>query len=91
MSDIQKAIDFTDAISFKAEDGTPMFPQATEKIKATICSALEKQIPQKIIPFPDDVNPEFLPLGKCPTCGTTLCTGEYCENCGQKLEWGEAE
>lgn len=46
-------------------------------------SALEKQIPKKLLP--DD---RYFGFGKCPSCGAVFYSEPtpYCGNCGQKLE-----
>ena len=61
--------------------------------------ALEKQIPRKPIDKtkPDDTASrayENCNIIVCPTCGGRLklkSKGNYCDKCGQKLEWGEGE
>lgn len=59
--------------------------------------ALEKHIPRKPIDKtkPDDTASEAYEnchIIVCPTCGGRLklkSKGNYCDKCGQKLEWGE--
>jgi hypothetical protein len=51
-----------------------------------ILSALEKQMPKKpVIPF-DSIDRNY----ECPTCPHRVDkTQQYCDKCGQKLDWGE--
>ena len=59
--------------------------------------ALEKQIPMKPIDKtkPDDTASrayENCNIIVCPTCGGRLklkSKGNYCDKCGQRLDWGE--
>ena len=57
-----------------------------ESVKIAI-SALEKQIPKKIISCIDNGHNGR----KCPNCNVILCNGqkEYCSRCGQKLDWSD--
>ncbi len=61
----------------------------------TAISALEKQIPKKVIFESDgysDGNPVY-DLAECPKCGFPFEDGDqdwessYCPNCGQRLDW----
>ena len=52
---------------------------------------IEKQIPKEpdmyVTKFPHCCN-----VSKCPTCGQEFGFNDdfnYCENCGQRLKWGE--
>ncbi|HZK28219.1 MAG TPA: hypothetical protein VFD00_11855, partial [Thermoclostridium sp.] len=66
-------------------------PTEIEAAKLAI-SALEKQIPKK----PLDIKMLFVPhstliksvYGKCPICDTVQADDEYCQHCGQALDWG---
>lgn len=57
-------------------------------------SALEKQVPKKIYHYPWN-GIDGVPYDLCPSCETNLCTSgafgrkkmDYCEGCGQKLDW----
>ena len=50
--------------------------------------ALEKQIPKK--PIKHMANPVGFPYYECPVCGDSDVSGQkYCNECGQKLDWGE--
>ena len=54
-------------------------------------NALEKQIPKKTIHRRTD---EGIVLHKCPSCSDEqlIMQGDnYCFNCGQALDWGDAE
>lgn len=61
-----------------------------ESVRMAI-SALEKQIPKK----PLDIKMLFVPhstliksvYGKCPICDTVQADDEYCQHCGQALDW----
>ena len=47
-------------------------------------SALEKQIPKKVVKAEYDYN--------CPICGYEYLVNEkYCANCGQRLNWDDKE
>ena len=48
--------------------------------RAVAIKALEKQIPKKLTPEPDD---------ECQTCGRFVMGGKYCRECGQRIDWGE--
>lgn len=62
----------------------------------TAIEALEKQLP-KIVDFEEDVAENM--CVECPSCGSFLgyqvdCLDEnyqfdYCEHCGQRLDWSE--
>ena len=59
----------------------------------SIINALEKQIPKKPIPIYSNLYPFHLVTHKCPNCKTDdLGNNEYrfnyCEECGQALDWG---
>lgn len=66
-------------------------PKATEFIKASnvAIKALKKQIPKTVIDVEDGV--------LCPECKSYVCTygkvgrKNYCDNCGQKLDWSDEE
>lgn len=48
--------------------------------------ALERNQPKKVT----DIRGDELRFGTCPSCGrriTTVEGGNYCQNCGQRLEW----
>lgn len=55
--------------------------------KKTIMDALSKQMPKK----PVDLAKSEL-YGRCAVCGKAVHVGErYCDQCGQKLDWGEED
>lgn len=48
--------------------------------------ALEKQILKKPIKH----ETKFAPIYECPSCGCIdVCGQEFCDNCGQRLDWSE--
>lgn len=47
--------------------------------------AIEKQIPKKIA---YQIGKNGLNHEKCPTCGSFHVFGNYCTECGQRLNWG---
>ena len=49
----------------------------------TAVAALEKQIPKK--PYAETAF-----YGTCPSCSRTIDT-DYCEYCGQAIDWSEVE
>ena len=59
---------------------TPVLSDCTadDFVINTAIAALEKQIPKKIV------------SGKCPCCNCEVwADGNYCDVCGQHLDWGE--
>ena len=55
--------------------------------KKAILEAIEKHIPKK----PVDLKQCGL-YGRCAVCGKVVHVGErYCDQCGQKLDWGEED
>ena len=48
---------------------------------------LEKQIPKKAVIIDDDLGISN-GLKRCPVC-EQIAVGDYCWNCGQKLNWGD--
>lgn len=57
-----------------------------EDLKEYIIEALQKQIPKK--PLPDNLREEGYCC--CPVCKHLVDdVSNYCEHCGQRLEWGE--
>ena len=55
--------------------------------KATIMDAFKKQMPKK----PIDLAKSEL-YGRCAVCGKVVHVGErYCDQCGQKQDWGEED
>ena len=51
--------------------------------------ALEKQIPKKPLNKTSALSGYY---GNCPCCNTILCdfaNYNYCDECGQKLDWSE--
>ena len=46
--------------------------------------AIEKQIPKKVI---WRSGCDGLPLAYCSACGKSVMHSDYCDNCGQKLEF----
>lgn len=65
-----------------------------DKVIALACKALEKQIPKKVI-FGDDEQDSIC----CPNCKGELLSMDwydhwkcnYCELCGQALDWSEVK
>ena len=56
----------------------------TCKLFAIAKKAIEKQIRKKVIwRFGGD----GLPYPYCSACGKSVMRSDYCDNCGQKLEW----
>ena len=48
--------------------------------------ALEKQLSKK----PIEHSTKFAPMYECPSCGDIDVYGQKnCDNCGQRLDWGE--
>lgn len=77
------------ATSFSNPQGIPLNTTKEELAEAMRMSiqALEKQIPKK----PDFTEDKEFAL--CPCCnGNGLANKqEYCDNCGQKLDWSDEE
>lgn len=52
----------------------------------TAIEALEKQLPKK----PIEHSAKFAAFYECPSCGNVDVYGQKnCDNCGQRLDWGE--
>ena len=52
----------------------------------TAIEALEKQLPKK----PIEHSTKFAAFYECPSCGDVDVYGQKnCDNCGQRLDWGE--
>lgn len=68
--------------------------QPADKVIALACKALEKQIPKKVILGYDERDSIC-----CPNCKCELMSMDwydhwkcnYCENCGQALDWSDEE
>lgn len=75
--DLLNNVEFAEQYQGKDEYGTMLL----------MCKdALEKQIPKK--PHKE----EFELCETCPVCGWLLeCLPNYCEKCGQALDWSDAE
>lgn len=58
--------------------------------------ALEKQIPNKPTPIDYEKYTDVIDNAKflkgaywCPNCKHVVKSGTFCEDCGQKLDWGD--
>ena len=51
-----------------------------------IIKAISKQIPKKVEKIIIDEQEESGYQETCPVCGA-FTFGDYCSNCGQKLDW----
>lgn len=68
--------------------------QPADKVIALACKALEKQIPQKVSYEYDEQDYVY-----CPNCKCELMSMDwydhwkcnYCEKCGQALDWSDTE
>lgn len=76
-------------------DNGNFFIDSANPYDMEIKKALEKQIPKKPIPIQWEqykdkiINAEYLRGGYwCPNCKHMIKSGEYCVDCGQKLDWG---
>lgn len=57
---------------------------------AVAIKSLEKQIPKKPIPTMEKQEDGTKALSfKCPACNEFLFIGNWCWNCGQKIDWSE--
>lgn len=75
-------------------------PNSLHTVKAfeMAISALEKQIPKKPIPidykkFIDTVDNATYLRGAfwCPNCNHVVRSGDYCNDCGQAIDWSDIE
>lgn len=85
MNDIERAIEDLDTLVEIARNQMTIgaWLGITESA-LVIREALEKQIPMKPIKAEYDYN--------CPICGYEyLINQNYCQYCGQKLDWSEVE
>lgn len=55
---------------------------ATDEVFDMAVSALEKQIPKKVIKLRNSIG---MPYEQCSDCGSVRIFGCYCVNCGQKI------
>ena len=79
----------------KSNKPTSGYVMLRESIDMAI-KALEKQIPKKPIVEYKDTNDCITEIEwKCPICGTNYIElapcGEWCNYCGQKLDWSDEE
>lgn len=62
------------------------------KCLETILWALEKQIPKKPINIEKfDIYDIVMCVGECKCCGSVVSPKDYCEECGQRLDWGDED
>lgn len=72
-----------------------LYNEQAIEINGLAILALEKQIPKK--PILDIIYPSGIKSYKCPVCKkgclvrTDLYYPKYCSNCGQELNWSDAE
>lgn len=69
-------------------NGEQKYQECSEEIAINLAiKALEKQIPKKAIEHKQKIG---FPFYECPTCGEIdILWQNYCDNCGQKLDWEE--
>ena len=76
-------------LKFFTEDGAKVYDEFAQVVTA----ALEKQIEKEPIAYKIHLSCYKTPLSsyKCPSCGYLDVDDEqeYCEYCGQKLDWSE--
>lgn len=53
----------------------------------TAIEALQKQIPNTVMPLFETPCIQTHNISQCPTCRTKLSYGRYCFWCGKALEW----
>ena len=61
-----------------------IFSREIAEANGKAIEALEKQIPKKVIWRSGG---DGLPLAYCSACGKSVMYSDYCDNCGQKLEF----
>lgn len=68
------------------EHATYDIPRRTQELLLIMATALEKQIPKKVLP-----ENKWYGIGMCPTCGAVFLNSSTgsCGNCGQALDWKE--
>lgn len=66
------------------------------KARNLAIKALEKQIPKKPTPIDYEKYTDVIDNAKflkgaywCPNCKHVVRSGTFCEDCGQKLDWGD--
>lgn len=90
----QEANALVDDFSFVYK-GESISKEMLIECREVIHKALEKQIPKK--PIEKEVIGASMTgykyRGQCPKCSSTVSQyiGNYCHNCGQALDWSEAE
>ena len=85
---LQEAIKWLIGIEEKyIHGGDEVFDKNRKVAIKTAISALEKQIPKKLIINEKDG------MRHCPNCDTFFLSGgkRHCERCGQALDWGEED
>lgn len=80
------------------DDFDDVFLQDIEALKVGI-SALEKQVPKKVIwenkkNSKTYLHPWGFPWACCPNCGSDMCDKyndefQFCPDCGQALDWSD--
>lgn len=58
------------------------------ELSDVIIYALEKQISKKPIDVISRTNGK---IAKCPICNCKVLRMQYCERCGQKLDWSDTD
>lgn len=90
----QEANALVDDFSFVYK-GKSISKEMLIECREVIHKALEKQIPKK--PIEKEVIGASMTgykyRGQCPKCSSTVSqyTGNYCNHCGQALDWSESE
>jgi peptide subunit release factor 1 (eRF1) len=92
-----KAIEIINDVTW--QDGGRHYGEVEEARRLAI-SALEKQIPKNPIKKEEQYKKITVEIYYCPICNeevsrrsksSYLCKTPYCDECGQKIDWSEAQ
>lgn len=84
----QEAIDYFKNATVDTRIGIDNIIKTSSIINISI-EALEKQVPKKPLNKTSEFSGDY---GYCPCCNKILCDFDnynYCDKCGQKLDWSE--
>lgn len=86
MNKYQEAIAIRNAY-IQTESGTKCLDDYYKESFDTLQELVDKETPKKVKPFPNSFY-----IKTCPNCSSTLETKRnYCDNCGQRLDWGDED
>lgn len=81
-------MDAKKAIKELSYNNTDYGGKCTQEVRKAAIRALEKQVPMKPITY-NETNRADCPVCKSTVRGINVPFGDYCANCGQRLDWKE--